>query len=1341
MVKAKSKSKPKVCGKEWECKNNIYCYNGTITDFFWVYHFKNLFSKRNAPVTHPHLFGKQGRLNEACQALIFEVRYEEPLSDFVSVIRLGCGSAVDSGESCFNDCNYFSARKRLKWKSELSDMEVLASTAEIDEHPEGCTTHWCSNGCTGASCSCNPMEEMGPYVAMQENLQSIDKIYGSSQQYKVDVVTGQGRGGGGQTQSLSLGGCMYVNEHGQMCGPYTEEQLYGGLSTGFLPESLPVYPVVDGKLSNPVPLNFLKQFLLKGDVASTVLTPVPIASSINTGDWPGCSELGDPSQSSFPDKQLLHLQGACYGAHSSGTEEVNRRKAGRNKPALTESLSSEESCWMFEDEEGRRHGPHSIAELCYWHHSSYLHDFLMIYHVDNKFGPFTLASLIDEWSRGIMDSSKAANDDSTSSLFGFISDISEDISFQLHSGIIKAARRLFIDEIISSIIPNFITSKKAVKNWPEPTVQASKVCHLDVKKRQTMNDRKSCAVRDKVVVSSSVSRELNSSQPADEVIASPLALYSGGYAHLAELLLAVRKMFYYDCMKVVWTAVFDKPVTSYCGSWLKRKRWSHVPVSPIPVAFDSQNTQNKDEKEAKVVSEPQTSHNDIDFPPGFGPGTGSLDSCSFSPLISDIGSIASEAETKPVLHVNISSGTLIETVENELYVVVKAPLFKYFEDVIQEEITNLLCLALKDNVNEELIIINESIHHPELLSSPEVAGEKISLSPERSSSTCYTSAFERLGTNLITELDDEYTEEPPPPGVKECSVSLQLFEKNKYRPSQSDECTPVICKFLTLAVCRQQLHNEVLKEWTTLLSDSLHKYCVSWRALRKAEPGISLVNMGSGILNYSLKDIAYGNREETAFDSSETLARLREKSKQLNSSESAEGSFMVKRYTYYRKKKLGRKKSGSSSACIPQENAGSLKQRVNMSGGQQMSKLVGKLVETRVRERDSQERVLSECLLRAVPPRSTSKFRRTNDIASDVQKGRKLRTTQGFKNKNAGRENLSGDVASHNHITYNNIEVARSDYKEVSVASKVSKDDNVVDSYICDLGVQEEPEILFTNDTPKLKKLSHLKRKVGIDQKEPDVCNIPRSSEKRRKLRHFAGRKLKPAIPCPKSDGCARASINGWDWRKWSRNAPPAERVRVRGSRVQKHPFCSETNSSKSSNLKGPSARTNRVKLRNLLAAAEGAELLKITQLKARKKRLRFQRSKIHDWGLVALEPIDAEDFVIEYVGELIRRRISDIRECQYEKMGIGSSYLFRLDDGYVVDATKRGGLARFINHSCEPNCYTKVITVEGQKKIFIYAKRHISAGEELTYNYKFPLEEQKIPCNCGSRRCRGSMN
>jgi len=160
-----------------------------------------------------------------------------------------------------------------------------------------------------------------------------------------------------------------------------------------------------------------------------------------------------------------------------------------------------------------------------------------------------------------------------------------------------------------------------------------------------------------------------------------------------------------------------------------------------------------------------------------------------------------------------------------------------------------------------------------------------------------------------------------------------------------------------------------------------------------------------------------------------------------------------------------------------------------------------------------------------------------------------------------------------------------------------------------------------------------------------------------------------------------------------------------------------------------------------MAVAAEGSEMLKFSLLKARKKQLKFQRSKIHDWGLVALEPIDTEDFVIEYVGEVIRRQISDIRERRYETLGIGSSYLFRIDDELVVDATRRGGLARFINHSCDPNCYTKIITVEGQKKVVIYSKRPIVAGEELTYDYKFPLEEVKIPCFCGASRCRGSLN
>lgn len=58
-----------------------------------------------------------------------------------------------------------------------------------------------------------------------------------------------------------------------------------------------------------------------------------------------------------------------------------------------------------------------------------------------------------------------------------------------------------------------------------------------------------------------------------------------------------------------------------------------------------------------------------------------------------------------------------------------------------------------------------------------------------------------------------------------------------------------------------------------------------------------------------------------------------------------------------------------------------------------------------------------------------------------------------------------------------------------------------------------------------------------------------------------------------------------------------------------------------------------------------------------------------------------------------------------------------------------------------QPNCYAKVITIESQKKIVIYSKQPISINEEITYDYKFPIEENKIPCLCGTENCRGTLN
>ncbi|XP_047425217.1 histone-lysine N-methyltransferase SETD1B-A isoform X4 [Mugil cephalus] len=163
---------------------------------------------------------------------------------------------------------------------------------------------------------------------------------------------------------------------------------------------------------------------------------------------------------------------------------------------------------------------------------------------------------------------------------------------------------------------------------------------------------------------------------------------------------------------------------------------------------------------------------------------------------------------------------------------------------------------------------------------------------------------------------------------------------------------------------------------------------------------------------------------------------------------------------------------------------------------------------------------------------------------------------------------------------------------------------------------------------------------------------------------------------------------------------------------------------------------------RRLLSSfACDSDLLKFNQLKFRKKKIRFCKSHIHDWGLFAQEPIAADEMVIEYVGQNIRQVIADMREKRYEEEGIGSSYMFRVDHDTIIDATKCGNFARFINHSCNPNCYAKVITVESQKKIVIYSRQPINVNEEITYDYKFPIEDEKIPCLCGAENCRGTLN
>ncbi|XP_019082539.1 PREDICTED: histone-lysine N-methyltransferase ATX1-like [Camelina sativa] len=86
-------------------------------------------------------------------------------------------------------------------------------------------------------------------------------------------------------------------------------------------------------------------------------------------------------------------------------------------------------------------------------------------------------------------------------------------------------------------------------------------------------------------------------------------------------------------------------------------------------------------------------------------------------------------------------------------------------------------------------------------------------------------------------------------------------------------------------------------------------------------------------------------------------------------------------------------------------------------------------------------------------------------------------------------------------------------------------------------------------------------------------------------------------------------------------------------------------------------------------------------------------------------------------------------------------TYMFRIDDKRVIDATRAGSIAHLINHSCVPNCYSRVITVNGEEHIIIFAKRDIPKWEELTYDYRFFSIGERLSCSCGFQGCRGVVN
>ena len=138
----------------------------------------------------------------------------------------------------------------------------------------------------------------------------------------------------------------------------------------------------------------------------------------------------------------------------------------------------------------------------------------------------------------------------------------------------------------------------------------------------------------------------------------------------------------------------------------------------------------------------------------------------------------------------------------------------------------------------------------------------------------------------------------------------------------------------------------------------------------------------------------------------------------------------------------------------------------------------------------------------------------------------------------------------------------------------------------------------------------------------------------------------------------------------------------------------------------------------------------------------KVKKSKVHGYGIIASQNISKNTKIIQYIGEKVTKREGDKRSSArikkyLNKKSEGSVYIFELNKKYDIDGSPLYNKARYINHSCEPNCEVEIINNE----IWIISIKRIKQGDELNYDYGYPFDKDDYSdhtCKCGSKRCIG---
>ncbi|XP_027774396.1 uncharacterized protein LOC107026384 isoform X2 [Solanum pennellii] len=141
-----------------------------------------------------------------------------------------------------------------------------------------------------------------------------------------------------------------------------------------------------------------------------------------------------------------------------------------------------------------------------------------------------------------------------------------------------------------------------------------------------------------------------------------------------------------------------------------------------------------------------------------------------------------------------------------------------------------------------------------------------------------------------------------------------------------------------------------------------------------------------------------------------------------------------------------------------------------------------------------------------------------------------------------------------------------------------------------------------------------------------------------------------------------------------------------------------------------------------------------------RDRKIQVVKTELCGWGVVASESINKGDFIIEYIGEVIDDALCEKRLWDMKYKGVQNFYMCELRKDFTIDATFKGNLSRFLNHSCEPNCKLEKWQVEGETRVGVFAARYIEVGEPLTYDYRFVQFGSEVKCHCGASNCQGYL-